>query len=211
MNALDKSVSSDLIRQGRRLQWFTIAWNSLEGMVSIAAGAIAGSVSLLGFGLDSMIEVISGAAALWRVQAESDPSRRERVERASLRVIGFCFVSLAAFLLIDSTLSLWHKHSPERSPVGIAITTLSLCVMPIPARAKRTVATGMQSEAVSADARQTDFCAYLSAIALAGLVANWLLGWWWADPVAALMMVPIIGHEAVQALGNWDCSCKPST
>jgi divalent metal cation (Fe/Co/Zn/Cd) transporter len=197
----------DLLRRGRRLQWFTIGWNSLEGLVSITAGAMSGSISLMGFGIDSLIEVTSGVAALWRVHAELELDRRERIERLSLRIVGLCFMGLALYLLIDSGLTLWHQERPEHSPFGIVITALSLIVMPVLASAKRAVGRAMGSATIQADARQTDFCMYLSVIALAGLVLNWWCGWWWADPAGALLMVPIIAREGVEALRGEECSC----
>src|SRR5260370_1250048 len=190
----------DLVRRGQRLEYFTIAYNSLEGLVSIAAGAVAGSVSLIGFGLDSIIEVTSGAALLWRLHADLKVSRRDEIERRTLRIVGVCFLALAAYIGFDSLVSLIRHEAPERSLTGIVIAALSLCVMPLLARAKRRVAVGIGSAAMHADSRQTDFCTYLSAILLGGLVLNAAFGLWWADPVAGLVMVPIIGKEGVNGL-----------
>jgi divalent metal cation (Fe/Co/Zn/Cd) transporter len=201
----------ELVRRGQRLEYFTIAYNSLEGLVSIVAGAIAGSVSLIGFGLDSSIEVTSGAALLWRLHHDLDHSRREQVERTTLRIVGGCFVALAAYILYESATALIRHQSPERSIPGIAIAALSLAVMPLLARAKRRVAAGIGSGAMQADSRQTDFCTYLSAILLGGLLLNAVAGWWWADPVAGLVMVPIIAKEGVNGLRGKaccdDCGC----
>jgi divalent metal cation (Fe/Co/Zn/Cd) transporter len=190
----------ELVQRGRRLEYFTIGWNSLEGLVSIAAGAVAGSVSLIGFGLDSLIEVTSGAALLWRLHADLQISRREEIERRTLRIIGLCFLALAAYIAFDSLISLNRHEAPERSLAGIVIAALSLCVMPLLAKAKRRVAVGIGSAAMHADSRQTDFCTYLSAILLGGLLLNAAFGLWWADPVAGLVMVPIIGKEGVNGL-----------
>lgn len=201
---------SDLVLRGQRLEYFTIAWNVLEGAVSIAAGAMAGSISLVGFGLDSLIEVTSGAAGLWRLHHDGDASRRDRSEAHALRVIGACFLALAAYVGIEAGMALLHREAPDASPLGIAIAALSVIVMPVLARAKRRVAAGVGSAALHADSRQTSFCAYLSAILLAGLVLNAAWGWWWADPVAALVMVPIIAREGWDALRGracGDCSC----
>src|SRR6266481_4717678 len=194
-----------LVSRGQRLEYFTIAWNSLEALVSIVAGAIAGSVSLIGFGLDSLIEVTSGAALLWRLHHDLDPSRREDMERRTLRIVGLCFVALALYIAYDLAASLIRHEAPERSLPGIIVAALSLCVMPLLARAKRRIANGIGSAAMHADSRQTDFCAYLSAILLGGLLLNAVLGWWWADPVAALVMAPFIAKEGVDGLRAKAC------
>src|SRR4051794_22162705 len=199
---------SALVRRGQRLEYFTIAYNSLEGLVSIVAGAIAGSVSLIGFGLDSIIEVTSGAALLWRLHHDLDPSRRERVERTTLRIVGGCFIALAAYILYESGSTLIRHESPDRSIPGIIIASVSLVVMPMLARAKRRVAAGIGSGAMQADSRQTDFCTYLSAILLGGLLLNALLGWWWDDSAAGLLMMPTIAKEGVDGLnGKACCDC----
>jgi divalent metal cation (Fe/Co/Zn/Cd) transporter len=201
-----------LIRRGQRLEYFTIGYNSLEGLVSIVAGAIAGSVSLIGFGLDSIIEVTSGAALLWRLHHDLNQSRRERVERTALRIVGGCFVALAAYIAYESATTLVGHEVPERSIPGIIVAAVSVIVMPLLARAKRRVAAGIGSGAMQADSRQTDFCTYLSAILLGGLLLNAVAGWWWADPVAGLVMVPIIAKEGVDGLRGKaccdDCGCR---
>jgi divalent metal cation (Fe/Co/Zn/Cd) transporter len=200
-----------LVRRGQRLEYFTIAYNSAEGLVSIIAGLIAGSVSLIGFGLDSLIEVTSGAALLWRLHHDLDHSRRERVERTTLQIVGWCFVALALYIAYQSGSTLIRHEVPERSIPGIIVAAVSLGVMPLLARAKRLVAAGMESGAMNADSRQADFCTYLSAILLNGLLLNALLGWWWADPVAGLVMVPIIAKEGVDGIRDKaccdDCGC----
>jgi divalent metal cation (Fe/Co/Zn/Cd) transporter len=189
-----------LVRRGRVLSLVTIGYNALEGIVAIASGILAGSVSLLGFGVDSLIEVASGGTALWRLTADVDAERREHVERQSLRVIGALFLALAAYVAFDAVKSLWLRERPEESYFGIAIAIASVIVMPTLARAKRKVARGLSSRALDADATQTDLCMYLSAILLSGLVLNALFGWWWADPVAAICMSPIIAREGWEAL-----------
>lgn len=202
----------DLVRRGQRLEYFTIGYNILEGLVSIVAGAIAGSVSLIGFGLDSMIEVTSGAALLWRLHHDLDHSRREQAERTTLRIVGACFIALAAYIAYESGSTLIGHKIPERSIPGIIIAAVSVIVMPLLARAKRRVAAGIGSGAMQADSRQTDFCTYLSAILLGGLLLNAVAGWWWADPVAGLVMVPIIAKEGVDGLrGKASCDdCRIS-
>ncbi|MFN7998400.1 MAG: cation transporter [Bryobacteraceae bacterium] len=193
------------VTRGQRLEYFTIAYNSLEGLVSIVAGLIAGSVSLVGFGLDSMIEVASGAALLWRLRRDVGAARREHAEQAALRTVGACFVALALYILYESMSTLIRHVPPERSIAGIVIACISVIVMPVLARAKRRVASQIGSGAMRADSRQADFCAYLSAILLGGLLLNAVFGWWWMDPVAGLAMVPIIGKEGVAGLRGETC------
>jgi divalent metal cation (Fe/Co/Zn/Cd) transporter len=201
------ATRTDLIQRGERLECFTILWNSIEGLLSIGAGITAGSIALVCFGLDSFIEVISGSALLWRMKADRDVEQREHAERISLRVVGLCFLALAAYVAIDSVYSLLHKSGPERSILGIAIGVASLFVMPLLARAKRNIGTAIGSPAMVADSQQAQFCAYLSAILVASLVLNFLLGWWWSDSVAALVMVPIIANEGIEAVQGKKCLC----
>ena len=196
---------SALVRRGRQLEYFGIGYNSLEGLFSIVAGAIAGSVSLIGFGLDSLIEVTSGAALLWRLHHDRDHRRREQVERTSLRIVGGCFLALALYILYESGSTLIGHAIPERSIPGILVAAVSVVVMPLLARAKRRIAAGIGSGAMQADSRQTDFCTYLSAVLLGGLLLNAIAGWWWADPVTGLGMVPIIGKEGLDGLRGKTC------
>lgn len=193
------------VRRGRRLEYFTIGYNTLEGATSIVAGLIAGSVSLVGFGLDSLIEVTSGAALLWRLRHDLDVSRREQVERTALRMVGACFIALALYILYESSSMLIRHVPPERSIAGIVVASVSVIVMPLLARAKRRAARQLGSEAMHADSKQADFCAYLSGILLGGLVLNALFGWWWMDPAAGLVMVPIILKEGVDGLRAKAC------
>lgn len=198
------------VRRGRLLEYFTIIWNCLESVIAIVAGLMAGSIALVGFGFDSLIEVSSGIALLWRLHLDTDEVRREQAETLSLRIVGVCFLLLAAYVSYDAVSSLWRKQAPEHSTPGIVLACLSLIVMPLLSRAKRRVAVSINSAALQADAKQTELCAYLSVILLGGLLLNSLLGWWWADPVAALVMVPIIAKEGIEALKGKacsDCSC----
>lgn len=199
------AIHHALTRRGKRLEYLTIVWNSMEAMVSIVAGVFAGSIALIGFGLDSVIETSSGAILLWRLGHEHDPVRRERAERTALRLVGWSFIALAAYVSYDAIQALVSHEPPDTSIAGIIIAALSLIVMPLLARAKRRVAKGLRSDAMHADSRQTDICAYLSAILLSGLALNALLGWWWADPVAALGMVPLIAWEGSKALRGERC------
>jgi divalent metal cation (Fe/Co/Zn/Cd) transporter len=197
----------DLVRRGEWLEYFTVLYNSAEALISIAAGWIAGSVSLIGFGLDSLIEVTSGAALLWRLHHDANIARRERVERLTLKIVGGCFVALALYIAYESASTLIRREPPERSIPGIAIAAVSVVVMPLLAKAKRRVAAGLGSSAMHADSRQTDFCTYLSGILLGGLLLNAVLGWSWADPVAGLAMVPIILKEGWESLRGQGCCC----
>jgi divalent metal cation (Fe/Co/Zn/Cd) transporter len=193
------------VRRGERLEYFTIGYNTLEGVTSIVAGLIARSVSLVGFGLDSLIEVTSGAALLWRLHHDLDLSRREQVERAALRTVGACFIALALYILYESGSMLIRHVPPKRSIFGIVIAAISVIVMPLLARAKRRVAWQIGSGAMHADSKQADFCSYLSATLLGGLLLNAMLGWWWMDPAAGLVMVPIIGKEGIDGLRAETC------
>jgi divalent metal cation (Fe/Co/Zn/Cd) transporter len=201
------SVTSrpELAARGRRLEYFTIAWNSLEGLIALGAGAVAGSISLVGFGVDSFIEVASGSALLWRMSVDADECRRAHRERQALRAVGFCFLALAVYVGIEAATDLLAQLAPQHSLPGIVLACVSLAVMPVLSRAKRRVGVGLASAAMHADARQTEFCAYLSAILLAGLILNSMWGLWWADPVAALVMVPIIAKEGIDGLRAKRC------
>lgn len=203
-----------LVRRSRRLNYATIAYNSLEGVLAVAAGILAGSVVLVGFGIDSFIELTAGAAALWRLHADIDPRRRERAESLTLRVIGVSFLALAVYLGVDATDVLLTRSVPDHSWVGIVLAGASLIVMPLLARAKRSIAMQLRSGALAAEAKQTMICSYLSAILLGGLILNAWLGWWWADPIAALVMVPLIAWEGVEGVrGRSACcdTCEPSS
>lgn len=191
--------------RGRRLQVVTIAWNSGEFVVAVVAGLLAGSVALVGFGFDSAIEVSASGAALWRLRHDADEARREAAERRALRLIGACFLVLAAYVLYAAAEILLERRAPERSLTGIALAALSLVVMPLLARAKRRIATRLHSSALEAETRQTEICAWLSAILLGGLGLNAALGWWWADPAAGLLMVPLIAKEGWEAIRGRTC------
>jgi divalent metal cation (Fe/Co/Zn/Cd) transporter len=195
-----------LVRRGLWLNYLTIGYNTIEAVVSLAAGLVAGSVALVGFGIDSAIEVTASLAAQWRLRSDR-PEGRERAELVTRRVIGGSFLVLAAYVTADSTMTLWQHEAPGPSVVGLAILALSMVVMPVLARAKRRVAQALSSRALEAEAMQTSICAYLSVIALAGVALNTALGWWWADPVAALLMVPLITNEGLEGLRASAASC----
>ena len=196
---------SALIQRGKFLEYATVVYNSLEGFIAIAAGLFAGSIALVGFGFDSVIEVISGVTLLWRLSADVDEARRGRVEQRALRIVGASFLLLAAYVLFDASKALIRREPPDESIIGIVIAAVSLVVMPLLVRAKRRVAAAIGSRALDADATQTALCTYLSAILLGGLLLNALVGWWWADPVAALVMVPIIVREGLEGLRGERC------
>lgn len=191
--------SAIVTARGERLQWFTIAYNLAEAVIAIASGLAASSIALVGFGLDSLIELSSAGASLWRLRHGA------ATEQRSLRIIGACFCLLAAYLAVESVHSLWTGERPETSLPGIALALASVVIMPWLTRAKRRVAGALQSATLQADSKQTEFCAWLSGILLAGLALNALFGWWWADPVAALVMVPIIAKEGSDALRGKTC------
>lgn len=194
-----------IARTGRRLEYFTIGWNTLEGTVAVVFGALAGSISLVGFGIDSFIEMASGAVLLWRLSVDVNEQERQRNERTALRIVGLCFFALAAYIAYEAISDLSAHRGSEPSIPGIILAIVSLIIMPLLSRAKRRVGTSLNSAAMHADAKQTDFCAYLSAILLAGLLLHTALGLWWADATAALLMVPIILREGIHGIRARSC------
>lgn len=194
-----------IVARGLRLEYFTLGWNLLEALVALVCGVIAGSIALVGFGLDSIVEVSSGSVLLWRLRADRHAENRERAERFAVRLVGVSFLLLALYVAGDAIKTLLRRETPEESIPGIVLAIASLIAMPLLARAKRRVARGLNSGAMQADSRQTDICAYLSAILLGGLLLNAALGWWWADPVAALIMAPFIAHEGIEAVQGKTC------
>ncbi len=202
-----KTFQTENIRRGRLLEFFTIGWNLIEAFVAIGAGLVAGSTSLIGFGIDSIIESSSGIVLLWRLQ---EGERGEEREKFALKLVGVSFLLLAGYIAFDAVKSLMYFEPPQVSFVGIGLAVLSVIIMPLLALAKLKVAENLNSKAMKADSRQTDICAYLSAILLVGLSLNALFGWWWADSAAALLMIPIIVKEAFEALRGetcGDCHC----
>ena len=194
-----------LVHRGRRLEYFTITWNAIEGLLSVAMGMVAGSISLVGFGLDSFIEVTSGSVLLWRMSVDADVDQREASEKQAVRIVGICFLLLAVYIAYESVVDLLSKRPPEHSLPGTVLACVSLVVMPLLSGAKRNVGRALGSAAMRADAKQTEFCAYLSAILLGGLLLNAVFGLWWADPVAAIIMAPIIAKEGVDGLQGKTC------
>jgi divalent metal cation (Fe/Co/Zn/Cd) transporter len=192
-----------LLSRALQLAYFTVAWNVVEGLVAIWAAIAAGSDALLGFGLDSGVESLSGLVLIWRLNIErKDTDRAEEVEERALKLIGLTFFALAAFVGYQSVTTLLNGERPESSWVGMAVTILSLIVMPILARSKERVGEAMDSRAVLADSAETWACVYLSAVVLAGLALNALFDWWWADPVAALAVVGFLVKEGWEAFSH---------
>ena len=205
--ALDRTA---VVRRGQRLEYFTIAWNAFEGIVAICASLFARSISLVGFGIDSFIEVASGSVLLWRMSVDANVRYRERNEKRALRIVGLCFLLLAVYIAFESGSDLWFRRAPEHSIPGIVLACVSLVAMPLLSRSKRKVGYALISAAMHADAKQTQFCTYLSAILLVGLILNAVFGLWWADPIAALIMVPIIAKEGIEGVQGKTCDdCGP--
>lgn len=189
----------------RRIRWivaFTIAYNVLEGVIALIAGGAASSAALVGFGLDSFVEVLSAAAVAWQFSSPDPESR----ERTALRVIAFAFFALAAYVTVDAVLSLTGLREPEHSPVGIVIAAVSLAVMPFVSWLERRAGRELGSASAVADSKQTLLCAWLSAAVLLGLLANSLFGWAWADAIAALVIAGFAVKEGIEAWRGDACT-----
>jgi divalent metal cation (Fe/Co/Zn/Cd) transporter len=187
------------VRRARGLNRLTIGYNVVEGVIALAAGVVAGSISLIGFGLDSGVEVSTSLVLAWRLSRERDDGCRQDDDRRATRLIAVCFGALAVWVGYEAVGQLLAHEGPDASPVGMVIAGLSLVLMPILARAKRRLGAPLGSQAVVSEARQTELCAWLSGVVLVGLAANAVLGWWWADPVAALGVAVIAGLEGVRS------------
>ena len=194
---------SQLLRRGELLEVATVAWNVIEGIIAVAAGVLASSVALVGFGIDSFVETASGTVVGWRLHAElsshADEERAEAMERRAGRVAGVLLLGLAAYIIIDAGRRLLGYGAEARESVlGIVVTAISLVVMPLLGWAKLRTAGALRSGALRADAYETITCAWLSLTTLVGLVLNAALGWWWADPLAALAIVPLAVREGFE-------------
>jgi len=189
-------------RAGRRVEYLSIAWTSLEAIVGIVAGLLAGSIALIGFAVDSLIEVASSAVLLWRL---SDHPLAEQRGTLVHRLVDVGFLALATYIAFDAVRDLLPCNPPRVSYFGIVYAGACVIVMPLLARAKRRAAAKLDSDALHADSHQSDICAYLSVILLVGLALNALFGRWWADPVAALCMLPIIIKEGISGLRGEAC------
>jgi divalent metal cation (Fe/Co/Zn/Cd) transporter len=185
-----------------------MAYNVAEGAIALWAGAHAGSIALVGFGLDSYIECAAAAALLWRLTLETRGAHSEAVERSEQRIhrfIGSTFVALALYVLVQAGWTLWSRQTPEESLVGIILAAASLVIMPLVAWGKLHAATAINSAALRSEAKETLACSYLSFTLLLGLVANTVAGWWWADPIAALLMLPWLIKEGMEGLQGEHC------
>lgn len=188
-----------------RIRWIvaiTIAYNVVEGIIALIAGGVASSPALIGFGLDSLVEVLSAAAVAWQF-ASPDPEKRERT---ALRVIAVAFFALAAYVTVDALVSLLGAREPAHSPVGIALAAVSLVVMPLVSWLERRTGRQLGSASAVADSKQTLLCAYLSGAVLLGLLANGLFGWAWADSVAALVIAGFAVKEGIEAWCGVACT-----
>lgn len=198
---------AELLARGLLLEYVTVGWNIIEGVIAIAAGAVSGSVALIGFGVDSFVESLSGGVLIWRLRAEhggADPERIEVIERRAEQLVGVLFLVLAAYVSFEALRGLLTGAQPDASAVGIVLTAVSIVVMLWLARAKRRVGVALGSRALIADAMQTLACWYLSTVALVGLVLNAALGWWWADSVAALAIAVLLLREGLEAIRGED-------
>jgi len=195
----------ELHRRALWLEYFTVGWNVIEGVVAIGAGIIAGSVALIGFGVDSSIEVISALGLLWRLRKagpEATVAEESGAERRALYVVAATFLLLAAYITFEAVSSLIGREEPNRSTVGLVLSVLSLVIMPALAWWKQRTGREMGSRALVADAAETWVCSYLSLALLAGVGLYALFGWWWADPVGALAMLPVILWQGWETLGE---------
>ena len=199
---------ASLVQHALLLEYGTVGWNIIEGIVAVAAALSSGSIALLGFGVDSFVETLSGAILIWRLRAEDrdmDARAVEQLDRRAHQLVGLSLFALAAYIAVDASWALWSGERPQQSWVGIAVTAISLGVMWWLARAKRRAAAALGSRALEADAFQTTACWWLSIITLAGVGLNTLAGWWWADPVAALAMTWFLVREGREAWRGEDC------
>jgi divalent metal cation (Fe/Co/Zn/Cd) transporter len=192
-----------LLRRGIALAAGTVGWNIVEGVIAVSAGLLAASIALIGFGIDSFVETASGAVVGWRLWAEFngrvDTARTEVLERRTGRIAGGLLLGLAAYIVVDAGRRLvGYGAEAQESRLGIVLTAISLVVMPLLGRAKLRTATALKSGALRADAYETLTCAWLSLTTLAGLTLNAILGWWWADPLAALTILPLVIREGLE-------------
>lgn len=208
---LAKPQRRPLLRRGLLLALATVAWNVIEGAIAVSSGLVAGSVALVSFGIDSFIETASAGSAAWRVSHElqdKSPEETERVERLTARIAGTLLLILAAFIVIEAVRRLLgYGEKAEDSTIGIILTAVSLLVMPLLGWGKLRIATALGSRTLRADAYETITCAWLSLTTLVGLALNSAFGWWWADPVAALVLVPLVVREGLEGWRGECCEC----
>jgi divalent metal cation (Fe/Co/Zn/Cd) transporter len=200
----------EALARATRLEIFTVGWNVVEGVIAVTAALLAGSTALFGFGVDSFVESASGGVMLWRLRAEMEASHHEvveRIERRAQKLVAASLLALALYVAWDAASTLVERERPRPTLVGVVLPAISMVLMIWLARAKRRAAADLGSRALEADAFQTTACFWLSAIALAGLSLNAALGWWWADPLAALGMTPLLAWEGRRAWRGEECSC----
>lgn len=199
------SARNALLRRGILLEYFTIGYNTVEAVVAVGAGLAAGSIALVGFGLDSLIEITAGATLLWRLKRERrsgalDGEDHSSLERRALFIVGLTFFALAVYILIEAGYNLISGKEAETSNLGLILAIASIIIMPVLALSKQRVARSLGSKALAADAKETWICSYLSVVLIAGLGLNAALGWSWADPLAALAMLPLVLSEGWEAI-----------
>ncbi len=205
---MDPAIRSVLLRRGLRLEYFSLVWNVVETVVGMAAGIAAGSVALVGFALDSVVESTSASILVWRLRSEGRGHwTAESVERRAIRLVALAFFALALYVGGRSAFDLVTQHKPDESVAGIILAAVSLVVMPVLARKKNRMARTLDSKALKADASQTSLCTYISAFLLVGLGANALLGWWWADPAAGLVIAALAAREGHHLWTTEDFCC----
>lgn len=200
---LDPEERRRLGRRAQLLAGASVAYNAVEAIVAIAAGVVAGSVALVGFGLDSVVEVSSGLIVLWQFRHPLPESR----ERRALKLMAVAFFALAAYVGVESARALVEGRDPDSSALGIGIAVASIVIMPALSWAQRRTGRRLASAAVVADSTQTALCAYLSVVLLLGLVLDATLGWWWADPVAGLVIAAVAVREGLEAWRGEKCGC----
>lgn len=206
---MDPASRAEAIRSALRLEYFSLVWNVLETVVGFIAGLASGSIALVGFALDAVVESSSAAALVWRLRSEG---RREmdpgEIERRAVRIVGWAFIALAIYVAGKSAYDLVTGSRPEASVTGIVLALVSLVVMPLLAARKRAMAKTIDSRALDADSHQTSLCTFISAVLLVGLAANAWLGWWWADPVAGLAIAALAAKEGHELLTTERfCAC----
>jgi len=194
-----------LVRRARMLAWLGLGWHLIEAAVALIAGVVASSIALIGFGVDSLIEAVAGIVVIWLMSGARSSSAT--AERRAQQLIAASFALLAAYIGVEAIRDLLGGHHPNTSWIGIGLSVITLATMPPLARAKRHVGEQIGSSATASESRQTMLCAYLSATLLIGLLANAVLGWWWADPVAALVIAGVAVRESRDAWRGDACSC----
>ena len=207
-NSIENSLTSDrLYKKGLRLEFFTVGYNILEAVAALLLGGIASSIALIGFGLDSIVESLSGGVLIWRLSKGRTLSKEheEKIEERAQKFVAVTFFVLGSYVLVESVLTLWEGNPPETSLGGIILAILSLIIMPLLGKAKMKIGRQLNSRALMADAKETFACAFLSAALLLGLAANYFWGFWQADPLAGFVIVYYLIKEGKE---NWEGECE---